>query len=618
MLSRIAESLFWIGRYIERAEDTARIMDVHIHHLLEAPAHSEHETCQALLDIMGVVPSPAQLALASSPAGEEGPRKGLDTRVVTEVLAFDEGNPSSIVSSLAAARANARGVSEAISSEMWEGLNVTYNALPGQVALGRRIGPYGFFRFIRERAAIMAGLTDSTMSRDDAWRFLVLGRSLERIDMLARLLSTAVRSGPPDVDWVVLLRSCSAHEAFLRTYRREPEPRLAAEFLFLDRLFPRSVFWALSTAEKLPLRARPPGRPGGNERRSPPHPGPGADQPRIPSPRRPRSGPARAARGGAVRLQRRQRGPGQPVLPPDKPDRMDDGGHRSRRRVADRPAPVSWRIRLEHHSHYRYAGLVDSSYNEARITPMTTPSQLVLDATVEVTPRSQTWPYLDYWGTVVHAFDVQQGHRGLTVVGRSVVETSVSPAAGADLTWAEIRSERLRDDFAEMLAPTGYTPSDPRLAAVAATLQGQPSPVDAARATLEWVREQLTYVAGTTGVHTSAIEAWDGGMGVCQDFAHLALTVLREMGLPARYCSGYLHPDPDAAVGQTHDGQSHAWVEVWTGEWWALDPTVGEPTGERHVLVARGRDYADVPPIKGIYHGGPTAALEVAVRLTRL
>lgn len=249
MLSRIAESLFWIGRYVERAEDTARILDVHIHYLLEAPASSETETCQALLDVMGVSRSTAPPGLMPGPSEPHHRGDGPDARLVTELLAFSEENPSSIVSSLTAARANARGVSEAISSEMWEALNTTYNALPGQVGLGRRIGPHGFFRFVRERAAVIAGLTDSTMSRDDAWRFLVLGRSIERVDMLARLLNTAVRDGDDDVDWVILLRSCSAHEAFLRTYRREPEPALAAEFLLLDRLFPRSVFCALSTAE---------------------------------------------------------------------------------------------------------------------------------------------------------------------------------------------------------------------------------------------------------------------------------------------------------------------------------------------------------------------------------
>ena len=235
MLSRIAESLFWIGRYVERAEDTARILDVNIHPLLEAPLTSEAEMCRSLLSVMGVTLPPEQM-------------QPLSARRVTDVLAFDPANPSSIVSSLTAARVNARGVSEAISSEMWEALNVTYNGLPTALDLAARTAPYAFFRFVRERAAIIAGLSESTMSRDEAWRFMVLGRSLERVDMLTRLLAAAVTTA--DQDWVVLLRSCSAHEAFLRTYRREPEPTLATEFLLLDRLFPRSVFYSLVTAEE--------------------------------------------------------------------------------------------------------------------------------------------------------------------------------------------------------------------------------------------------------------------------------------------------------------------------------------------------------------------------------
>jgi uncharacterized alpha-E superfamily protein len=242
VLSRIAESLFWIGRYVERAEDTARILDVHIHNLLESPMTEEAEICRSLTEIMGVVDHRV------SPEHRTG--VSLTARQVTELLAYDRSNPSSIVSSLSAARANARGVSEAISSEMWEALNITYNSLPRHVDMAQSVAPYAFFRFVRERAAIVAGLTESTMSRDDAWRFLVLGRSLERVDMAARLISTAVAEADVNPDWVVLLRSCSAHEAFLRTYRREPEPTLAAEFLLLDRLFPRSVFSALSDAEE--------------------------------------------------------------------------------------------------------------------------------------------------------------------------------------------------------------------------------------------------------------------------------------------------------------------------------------------------------------------------------
>jgi uncharacterized alpha-E superfamily protein len=242
VLSRIAECLFWVGRYVERADDTARMLDVYTHHLVEVTPADEAEICQSLIRIMGLS------ALVQEQVTGDGRPVPSTATTVTQLLAFDARNPSSIVSAMTAARANARGASEAISSEMWEALNATYNALPAQVNLGRS-SPYGFFRFVRERAAILAGLTESSMSRDDAWRFLVLGRSLERIDMLARLLSSAVSSPSLSVDWVVLLRSFSGHEAFLRTYRREPEPTSAAEFLLLDRMFPRSVFSALSTAE---------------------------------------------------------------------------------------------------------------------------------------------------------------------------------------------------------------------------------------------------------------------------------------------------------------------------------------------------------------------------------
>jgi len=234
MLSRIAESLFWIGRYMERAEDTARILDVQFHRLLEDPWIDEDAAGRALLNVMGV-PCP--------------PGDGLDARVVCDLLAYDATNPSSIMGALSAARDNARGAREVISSEMWECINATWNALPEQLQLGHNLGPYVFFRFVKERAAVMAGLAGSTLSRDDGWRFLVLGSSLERVDMTARLLSARWGDAAGSPGWVTTLRCCSAHEAYLRTYRRAVDASLVAEFLLLDRLFPRSVFNALSTAE---------------------------------------------------------------------------------------------------------------------------------------------------------------------------------------------------------------------------------------------------------------------------------------------------------------------------------------------------------------------------------
>jgi transglutaminase-like putative cysteine protease len=279
---------------------------------------------------------------------------------------------------------------------------------------------------------------------------------------------------------------------------------------------------------------------------------------------------------------------------------------------------MSWRIRIRHASCYRYESEVFSSYNEARVIPQSLPTQLVLDAQFSTSPSSKAFRYIDYWGTVVHAFDFHAAHTTLEVVGSSVVETTAPLPPLTWLSWDDLASERIRDDFAELLAPTRYAPADQRVEEVASLLMADNTPQGAANQAINWVRDQLTYVTGATGVHTSAIEAWDGGQGVCQDFAHLSLTLLRSMGIPARYCSGYLHPNPDAGIGTTLAGESHAWVEYWTGSWQGIDPTIGWPVGERHVLVAKGRDYGDVAPLKGMYNGGQTASLDVSVQLTRL
>jgi uncharacterized alpha-E superfamily protein len=234
VLSRVAESLYWIGRYVERAEDTSRLLDVHVHTLIEDPWVDEHIASRDVLSVMGV----------------KVPEGRLDARRTTDLLAFAREDTSSIVGALAAARENARGVREALSSELWEALNATYHALPAQQAAAERHGPHGFFRYVRERAAFIGGLLDGTMPRDDGWRFLVLGRSLERVDMTARLLWARGQQRGASSGWIGLLKSCSAHEAYLRTYRAAVEPEKVVEFLVLDRLFPRSVYAALVQAEQ--------------------------------------------------------------------------------------------------------------------------------------------------------------------------------------------------------------------------------------------------------------------------------------------------------------------------------------------------------------------------------
>lgn len=231
MLSRIAESLYWVGRYVERAEDTARILDVQVHHHLEDPSVAEGPACRDLLGAMGMgVPS--------------GP---LDTARVARLLTYGNGDASTIVGALRAARENARGAREAISTEIWECLNTTYHGLP---SVTERRGLHTFFAWVKERAALMAGLADSTMSRDEGWHFLALGRTLERVDMTTRLIAARSRRPVEPAEWITTLRCCSGHEAFLRSYHRAVDPSLVVEFLMLDRLFPRSALHALGAAQR--------------------------------------------------------------------------------------------------------------------------------------------------------------------------------------------------------------------------------------------------------------------------------------------------------------------------------------------------------------------------------
>ena len=232
MLSRIAESLFWIGRYIERSDGTARILDVHLQLLLEDPWIEENLACRSLLSVMGTeVDDTAEVTRAD----------------VLTLLAVDRNQPASIAYSLAAARENARRAREVVSTELWEVLNTTRARMPRKVATDK---VHEFFAWVRERAALAVGIIESSTSRDEAWSFFTLGRSIERADMTARLLATRSLTEASGPSWTTILRSVGAYEAYLRTYRGVPSARNAAEFLLLDRLFPRSILFSVTRAEQ--------------------------------------------------------------------------------------------------------------------------------------------------------------------------------------------------------------------------------------------------------------------------------------------------------------------------------------------------------------------------------
>jgi transglutaminase-like putative cysteine protease len=285
------------------------------------------------------------------------------------------------------------------------------------------------------------------------------------------------------------------------------------------------------------------------------------------------------------------------------------------------------RYNLLHVTEFQYDGPVSESYNEVRLRPMHDQWQSCLSFRVVTSPNSQVTAYHDAFGNWVHQFNIFAEHHRLTVQSESVVLAHDAPANGtASMTLSEFdaQGKELCEEHFDFIAPTNYVPRLPRLAELveAAGQASGGTVLGFAQAGSALIHQRFRYVKGATHVHSSVADSLSLGAGVCQDFAHLLLGVVRMRGLPARYVSGYLVPegrnDGAGNLEEVVGGQaSHAWAEVFlpgTG-WVGLDPTLGTPVGLRHVRVAYGRDYGDVPPVRGVYKGHAGQRLSVDVRV---
>ncbi|WP_155058178.1 transglutaminase family protein [Streptomyces blattellae] len=276
------------------------------------------------------------------------------------------------------------------------------------------------------------------------------------------------------------------------------------------------------------------------------------------------------------------------------------------------------RLRIKHITKVSYAQPAASSHNEVRMTPLTLPGQITLDARVSIAPATATWSYWDYWGTQVTGFDLMDPHADLTITASSLVETAPAPPLPDAPEWPEIAARTADSRLLEFANATGRTTVPAELVERAREACAGLDPHRTAIAVSALVADRVTYLPGATGVNTSAAEAWEQGAGVCQDIAHLTIALLRAVGLPTRYVSGYLHPEREAELHRPVAGQSHAWIEYWAGDWCGYDPTNRARADESHVVVGRGRDYDDVTPHKGIYRGVAGGPPEVSVEFTRV
>jgi transglutaminase-like putative cysteine protease len=276
---------------------------------------------------------------------------------------------------------------------------------------------------------------------------------------------------------------------------------------------------------------------------------------------------------------------------------------------------------ITHITQYNYDEPVRESVMELWMQPRAAHGQNLLNFNLDIEPLAQVFSYVDSWGNTVRHFDVPHPHTRLTITTHSLVETDARPALPGALNMAEW--ERLANDFVqdecwEFLRPHGFAAWSPKLRAFC-DAHGvdelrRLDPLTALDRLSTVLYQGLDYEKGVTGPDSPIDEALEGGRGVCQDFAHIMITIARDWGIPARYVSGYLAASRDH--GERSDPQAtHAWVEVFLPSlrWVGFDPANDILACDRHIPVAIGRDYSDVPPSRGVFKGDAESQLSVGV-----
>ena len=290
--------------------------------------------------------------------------------------------------------------------------------------------------------------------------------------------------------------------------------------------------------------------------------------------------------------------------------------------------PALNRYRLGHVTQFSYDGPVSESYNELRLRPRHDEGQSCLSFRLTTAPASRPAAHLDFYGNWVHQFHILAEHRLLRVEAEAVVlvhPPQQAPIPPTSLSEFDATKSQLCDEYYDWLSPSAYCPLVPELNDLIAEAERESSGkvYVFVQAAASLIHDRFKYQPGATHVNSSIVDCLSRKAGVCQDFSHLLLAMLRSRGFPARYVSGYLVPRPQmdeqGMVESVIGGQaSHAWAEVLIPGmgWIGLDPTVGRFVDHQHIRIAYGRDYGDVPPVRGVYkgHAGQILSVDVLVR----
>ncbi len=273
---------------------------------------------------------------------------------------------------------------------------------------------------------------------------------------------------------------------------------------------------------------------------------------------------------------------------------------------------------VRHVTRFVYDEPISESVMEARMQPRSDGTQRCIQFTLTTTPSSRVMVYQDHDGNVVHHFDVPARHSRLTLASEALVECGPPALIPYDLgygAWERLDELTASGDFWEFLNESPFTRPTPKLDEFASEigLARGSDPLGALRRLTTEIYDRFEYSPQSTRVDSPIDEALQARRGVCQDFAHIMIALVRRLGIPCRYVSGYLfHQDRE---DRSLDGATHAWVEVLLPDigWVGFDPTNNRLAEDRHIRVAIGRDYADVPPTKGVFKGISAVRSELAV-----
>ncbi|QBP42293.1 alpha-E domain-containing protein [Paenisporosarcina antarctica] len=611
MLSRVADSLYWMSRNIERTELNARILDVHLTQMVETSSEEMLDEKQWQL-LFGICSTEEELeALENNP--------NVQDQDYLHYLAFHSDNLNSVFNCVRVARENVRISRDHLPNELFEIWNDLYHFTLHAERENFSIQHLrAFLQKVKMTTLIAQGIIESGMSRGVSYRMIKIGKWLERAEKTARILNVVCEQtretqlkykGEDYYAWLSALRMLNGYEAFLKVNRPKMDPKTILTFLITDESFPRSIhyninhvraavdnlenakiahysfelYYALENLKK-------------NFDEMSIHKLNSDDMLAFLNRFQNQCNDIGKIFSKTYYLTEPETQQEQTQLPT----------------VQEPPKSLissSMKYKIEHTNVFEYDTWVDQSMNSIRLTPRTDECQRLLSFRTDITPVALTKGHVDIWGNSVESFFIADHHKHLEVKATSVVSIQKSPWIHrinfSPEMYAIFHSSLFKSHYLAYLSNTAYTYLTPeQMLQVDSEIGEMYNPVQYSIDVMSYLHKRFTYDGSSTDVSTKAKDSFNLNKGVCQDISHVMLGILRTKHIPSRYVSGYLYVGENSAL--IGDSASHAWVEVMVPGigWVGLDPTNNVEALENHIRLGVGRDYGDVSPVQGVYRGG--------------